>query len=263
MLAPWKKSYDQPRQYMKKQRHYFANKGPYSQSCGLSSSYVWMWALDYKESWMITSWCFWTVELEKTLECPLDSKEIKPVSPKGNLSGIFIRRTDAEAPILWPPDAKHRLIGKYLVAERDWVQEKGVTEDEMVGWYHQLNGHEFEQTLGDSEGRGSLACCSPWGCRVWYNLATAVAKSLQSCPTLCDPIDGSPPGSSVPRILQARTLEWVAISFSSAWKWKVTVKLLSRVRLSDPMDCSPPGSNPLQLSKSQWHHYTWEVCLAN
>ena len=130
MLAPWKKSYDQPRQYMKKQRHYFANKGPYSQSCGLSSSYVWMWALDYKESWMITSWCFWTVELEKTLECPLDSKEIKPVSPKGNLSGIFIRRTDAEAPILWPPDAKSHLIGKDPDAGKDWRQE----EKGMTGW---------------------------------------------------------------------------------------------------------------------------------
>ena len=109
-------------------------------------------------------WCFWTVGLEKTLESPLNNKEIKPVNPKGNQSWMFIGRTDAEAPVLSPPDSKSRLIGKDPDAGKDWGQEeKWVTEDEMVGWHHRLNGHEFEQTAGDSEGQGSLACCSPWG----------------------------------------------------------------------------------------------------
>jgi len=114
MLAPWKKSYDQPRQHIKKQRHYFANKCPSSQSYGFPSSHVWVWELDYKERWALKNWCFWTAVLEKILESPLDDKEIKPVDPKGNQSWIFIGRTDAEAetPILWPPDAKNWLIGK-------------------------------------------------------------------------------------------------------------------------------------------------------
>ena len=108
MPAPWKKSYDQPRQNVKKQRHYFANKGPSSQSYGFSSSHVWMWELDHKESWAPKNWWFWTVVLEKTPESPLDSKEIQPVYPKGNQFWTFIGRTDAEAetPILWPPDAE-------------------------------------------------------------------------------------------------------------------------------------------------------------
>ena len=134
------------RHHIKKQRHYFANKGPSSQSYGFSSSHVWMWNLDYKESWATKIWCFWTVVLEKTLESPLDCKEIKPVHPKGNQSWIFIGRTDAEAktPTLWPPDVKSWLIGKGPDAGKDWGQEeKGTTEDEMVRWYHQLNGHEF------------------------------------------------------------------------------------------------------------------------
>ena len=140
-------------------------QSPYSQSYVFSSSHVWMWELDHKESWAPKNWCFWTVVLEKTLESPLDSKEIKPVNPKGNEPWIFIRRTDAEAeaPILWPPDAKSQLIRKDSDAGKDWGQEeKGMTEDEMVGWHHWLNGCEFEQTSGDSEGQGSLACCGPW-----------------------------------------------------------------------------------------------------
>ena len=166
MLAPWKKSYDQPRQHIKKQRHYFANKGLSSQGCGFSSSHVWMWELGYKESWVLKNWCFWTMMLEKTLESPLDSKEIQLINAKGNQSWIFIGRTDAEAetPILWPPDEKSWLIGKD--PDADWVQEeKGTTEDEMVGWHHQLDGHESEQTPGVGEGQGSLACCSPCGYR--------------------------------------------------------------------------------------------------
>ena len=123
MLAPWKKSYDLTRQHIQKQRHYGANKGPYSQSYGFSSSHVWMWELDYKESWTPENWYFWTVVLEKTLESPLDSKQIQPVHPKGNQSWIFIGRTDAEAetPILWPPDAKNWPIGK----EFEGMRRKG------------------------------------------------------------------------------------------------------------------------------------------
>ena len=125
-----------------------------------------MWELDHKESRALKNWCFWTVVLEKTLESCLDCKEIKPVHPKGNQSRIFIGRTDAEteAPILWPPDGKSQLIGKDPDAGKDWRQEENrTTEDEMVGWHHQLNGHEFEQVLGDGEGQGGLPCCSPWG----------------------------------------------------------------------------------------------------
>ena len=147
MLTHWKKSYDQPRQHIKKQRHYFANKGPSSQSYGFTTYHEWMWKLDYKESWALKNWCFWTVVLEKTLENPLDSKEFKPVNPKRNQSWIFIGRTDAEAEtsILWPHDVKNWLIWKDHDAEKDWRwEEKGLTEDEMVGWHHQLNGHEFE-----------------------------------------------------------------------------------------------------------------------
>ena len=147
MLTPWKESYDQPRQHIKKQRHYFANKGLSSQSYGFSSSHIWMWELDYKESWVVKNWCFWTVVLEKTLESPLDYKEIQLVNRKGNQSWIFIERADAEAetPIFWLPDAKNRLIWKDSDDGKDWRQdEKGTTEDEMVGWHHRLNRHVFE-----------------------------------------------------------------------------------------------------------------------
>ena len=116
------------------------------------------------ESWG-NNWCFWTVVLEKTLESPLDCKEIQPVHPKGNQSWIFIGGTDgeSEAPIFWPPDAKSWLIGKAPDAGKDWEQEeKGTTEDEMVGWHHRLNGHGFEHALRIGDGQGSLACCSPW-----------------------------------------------------------------------------------------------------
>ena len=145
MLAPWKKSYDQPRQHIKKQRHYFADKGPSSQSYGFSSSHVWMWELDYTVSWVLRNWCFSTVVLEKTLESPLDCKEIQPVNPKGNQSWMFIGKTKAETLIVWPPDVKNWLVRKDPDAGKDWGQEeKGMTEDEMVGWHHWLSGHEFE-----------------------------------------------------------------------------------------------------------------------
>ena len=165
-LALWKKSYDKPRQRIKKQWCHFANKGPYSQSYGFSSSHVWMWELDYNEGWTSKNWCFGTVVLEKPLESPLDSKEIKPVNPKVNQSWIVIGRTDVEAPVLWPLDAKSQLIRKDLNPGKDWGQEeKGMTEIEMVGWPHWLNRHVFEQPLGDSEGQGNLTCCSPWSCK--------------------------------------------------------------------------------------------------
>ena len=145
--------------------HHFPAKHPYSQCYGFCSSCVWMWEFDHKEGWASKNWCFRIVVLEKTLESPLDSREIKPVNSKRSQLWLFTGRTDAEAPILWPPDVKSRLIGKDHDAGKDWGQEeKGTTEDEMVGWHHWLNGHEFEQTPGDSEG-GGLACCSPWSCK--------------------------------------------------------------------------------------------------
>ena len=125
-----------------------------------------MWELDHKEGWMSKNWCFQIVALEKTLESPLECKEIKPVNPKGNQPWIFIGKTDAEAeaPILWLPDRKSQLIGKDPDAGKDWRQEeKGPIEVEMIGWHHWLNEHEFEQAPGVNEGQGSLACCSPWG----------------------------------------------------------------------------------------------------
>ena len=137
-----KKVIDKPRQRSKKHRHYFADKGPSSQSYGFSSNHVWMWELDYKENWAPKNWCFWSAVLENTLESPLACKEIQPVHPKGNQSWIFTGRTDAEAEtaILWPPDAKNWFTGKDPDAGKDWgLEEKGMTEDEMVGWHHWLN----------------------------------------------------------------------------------------------------------------------------
>ena len=155
-----------------KSRRYFADRGP----SGISSSHGWMWELDYKhkESWVPKNWYFRTVVLEKTLESPLDCKEIKPVNRKGNQSWIFTEKTDAETetPKLWPPDAKNWLIWKdpdadvkiIMLNSKTWRGKKGTTEDEMIEWHHWLDGHEFEQAPGAGDGQGSLACCSPWGC---------------------------------------------------------------------------------------------------
>ena len=157
-----------------------ANKYPYSQSYGFSSSHVYMWELDHKEDWALKNWCFWTVVLEKTLESPLDYKEIQPVHSKGDQSWVFIGRTDAEAAILWPPDTKSQLTGKDPDAGKDWRQkEKGMTEDKTVEWHHWFNGLEFEQTAGDSKGQGNQACCSPWGHKElntteWLNNSTTI-----------------------------------------------------------------------------------------
>ena len=135
-------------------------------SCGFSSSHVWMWQLDHKESWALKNWCFRTVMLEKTLESPLECKGIKPVNLKGNQSWIFIGRTDAKAEtlILWPPHVKSWLTGKDSDVGRDWGREKkGMTEDEMAGWHHQLHAHKYKWTPGVGDGQGGLACCDSWG----------------------------------------------------------------------------------------------------
>ena len=158
-----------PRQHIQEQRNYFANKGLSSQCYGFSSSHVWMWELDCEESWVLKNWCFWTVVLEKTLESPLDFKEIQPVHPKGDQSWIFFGRTDAEAepPLLWPPDSKNWLIGKDCGAGEDWKwEQKGTTEDEMVGWHHWLSGHEFEHFRELVMGR-----------EAWHAAVHGVAKS--------------------------------------------------------------------------------------
>ena len=130
---------------LKKQRHHFTDKGPYSQSYGVSSAHVWMWELDCEEGWAPKNGCFWSVVLEKTLESPLDCKEIQPVHSKGDQSWVFFGRNDAKAatPVLWPPYAKSWLIAEDSDAGRDWGQEKGTTEDEMAGSHHQLDGREF------------------------------------------------------------------------------------------------------------------------
>ena len=168
MLAPWKESYNKPRQCIKKQRHHFANKGPSSQSYGFSSSHVWMWELDHKEGWAPKNWCFWTVVLEKTLESPLDCKEIKAVNLKGNPPWIFTGRTDAIAEA--PPDAKSWLIGKDPDAAKDWGQkEKEVTEDEIVGWHHWLNGMSLSKLPEIVKDR-----------RAWHAVVHGVTKSRTS-----------------------------------------------------------------------------------
>ena len=147
-----RKSYDKPIQSIRKQRYHLANKGPCSESCGFSSSHVWIWELDHKEGWALKHWCFWTMVLKKILES-LGLQDDETSQSKGNQPRIFIGRADVEAetPTLWLPDEKNWLIQKDSDAGKDWSQkEKGVAEDEMVGWHQQLNGHEFEQILGHS-----------------------------------------------------------------------------------------------------------------
>ena len=157
-----------------------STKVPSSQGYGFSSDHVWMWELDYKESWVQKNWCFWTVVLEKTLESPLDCK-IKSVHPKGDQSWVFIGRTDVEAeiPVLWPPDVKSWLICKDPDAGKDWGQEEtGMTEDEMVGWHHWLNGHGFGWTSGDGDRQGGLVCFGSWGRRVRHDWVTELNWTL-------------------------------------------------------------------------------------
>ena len=147
ILVPWEETCNKSTQSIKRQRNHFANKGPYSQSHVFSSSHVRMSELDHKEGWSPKNWCLWIVVLKKTLESPLDCKEIQPVHPKGDQPWVLIGSTDVEAetPILWPPHAKSWLIRKVPDAGRDWGQEeKGTTEDKIAGWHHRLDGHEFE-----------------------------------------------------------------------------------------------------------------------
>ena len=157
-------------------------KGLSSQGYGFSSGHVWMWKLDCEESWVPKNWCFWTVVLERTLESPLDCKEIQPVHSKGDQPWDFFGRTDAKAetPVLWPPHTKSWLIGKDSDAGRDWGQEeKGMTEDEMAGWHHWLIGRESEWTPGVGDGQGGLACCDSWGRsqRVRHDWATELNRT--------------------------------------------------------------------------------------
>ena len=145
-LAPWKSNYDQRRQHINKQRHYFTDKGPSSQSYGFSSSHVWMWVFDHKQCWTLKNWCFWTVVLEKTLESPLLCKEIKPVDPKGNQSCSIYWKDwrwswSSNNLATWCEELTH---WKRPDAGKDWRREKGTREHEMVGWYYWLDGHEFE-----------------------------------------------------------------------------------------------------------------------
>ena len=149
-----------------KSRDTACQKGPSSQGYGFSSGYLWMWELDCEESWVPKNWCFWTVVLEKTLENPLNCKEIQQVHSKGDQSWMFFGRKDAKAetPVLWPPHAKSWLIGKDSDVGRDWGQEeKGTTEDEMAGWHHWLDGREFKWTPGADDEQGGLVCCNSWG----------------------------------------------------------------------------------------------------
>ena len=154
----WKKSYDKPRQPIKKQRHHFANKGPSSQSYSFSSRHVWMWKLDHKQGWVPKNWCFWVAVLEKTLESPLDCKEIKPINPQGNQLWMFIGRTEAEAEA--SADVQSRPWKRPWSWERLKTGGEGATEDEMVAWHHWLSGHKFEQTPGDSGRQRCLVCYS-------------------------------------------------------------------------------------------------------
>ena len=167
-----------------KQRRHFTSKGPYSQSYGFSSSHVWMRELDYKESLALKNWCFWTVVLEMTLESSLDSKEIKPVNPKGKQSWIFIGRTDAEAeaPILWPPDLKNWLIGKDPDAGKEWRQEEKGMNRGWNGWMASPAWWTWVwASSGNWYGQGSLVCCSPWGHWVGHNWATELNRNWRLC----------------------------------------------------------------------------------
>ena len=184
-----------PRQHIKKQRHYFVNKGLSSQGYGFSSGHVWMWELDCEESWAPKNCCFWTMVLEKTLDCPLDCKELQPVHPKGDQSWVFIGRTDVEAetPILWPPDVKSWLIWEDPDAGKDWGQEeKRTTEDEMAGWHHRLNGQGLGCTPAVYQWTGRPGVLQVMGCKEsdtteWLNWTEVICTIFpQEIPSYCE-----------------------------------------------------------------------------
>ena len=209
----------------KKQRHYFADKGPYIKACMYGCSHVWMWELVHKEGCVPKNWCFPTVVLEKTFESPLDYKEIKSVNPKRNQPWIFIGRTGAEtgAPILWPPDAKRQLIGKDLDTGNDWRQEeKRAAEDEVLGWHQQLTGHKSEQIPGDSEGQGSLVCSGSRSRRVERDLVTKQQAQDSWFPHW---VSLSP---TPHRLVQKRwtTHSWVACSMWTETQGQISVKVM-------------------------------------
>ena len=165
MLTPWKESYDQPREHIKKQRHYFANKGPSSQGYGFSSSHVWMWELDYQESWALTNWCFWTVVLEKTLEVPWTARRsnqsiLKEISPEYSLEGLMLKlKLQYFGHLMWRTDSYEKILMLGKIEGERWRGRQ------RMRWHHQLNEHEFEQTPRVGDGHVGLACCSPWGCK--------------------------------------------------------------------------------------------------
>ena len=167
MLATWKKSYDQLRQHIKKQRHYFATEGPSSESYGVSNSHIWMWERDHKESSVLKNWCFWTAVLEKTLESPLDCSEIKPVNYKGSQSWIFMAGLMLKLKLQYFGHLMRRTdpLEKTLMLGKTEVRRKRGWQGMRRGWHHRLNGYEFEQAPGVGDGQGGLACCSPGGCR--------------------------------------------------------------------------------------------------
>ena len=199
-----------------------------------------MWELDYKETWVPKNWCFWTVVSEKTHETSLDCKEIKPVNSKGNQFWIFIRRTDAEdeTPILWPPDVNNWLIWKDLDAGKDWRQEeKGTTEDEMVGWHHWLDGHEFEQALGVGDGQGGLVCYSPRGLKQldtteWLNWTVTLLSGQF-------------------HILKAQRAHTHTHTHTQTWKSESSLRITSLSLAYPP--CSSTSTPSLVLS----HHEYW------
>ena len=166
MIASWQETNDKPRQCVEKQRHYSANKGPHSGGCGLPSGHIWLWGLGHKEGRRWNNWCLWTMLLEKTPDSPLDNKEIKPVSLKGDQPWIVTERTDPEAgvPVFWSFDSNRWLTGKVPVAGKDPGQkEKRASEDEMAGWHHRCSEHELWQALGDGQGQSGQPCCNLWG----------------------------------------------------------------------------------------------------
>ena len=167
MLTPWKKSYDQPRQHIKKERHYFANKVPSSQGSGFSSGHVWMWELDYKERWTLKIWCFWTVVWRRLLRVPWTARRsnqsiLKEISLGSSLEGLMLKlKLQCFGHLMRRAESLEKTD-----AGRDWGQEeKGTTEDEMTRWHHRLDGCESEWTPGVGDGQGGLACCSSWGCK--------------------------------------------------------------------------------------------------